>query len=256
MKTRPMVTALVLATVVAAAGEARAQLFGSNRSLGSPLAGRGRATADPSGVGTLSGSERFVRGNRDASDFVGTDSSKARHFVGSEVATSAAAASRLSTRPVRVETGPDANRAAGASSSRASRGGMYSPRLTLGFEPAPRAPAEVSTSLSRQLATSLTSRLGSAFAKDRIRSIEVSLEDGKATLRGTVPSERERTLAALLALFEPGISEVQNQLVVKSRADPGVAPAKQAAKAEHPGPAAASADPAPTAEEPQTPGLR
>jgi hypothetical protein len=118
---------------------------------------------------------------------------------------------------------------------------VYNPRLAVGSAPLAR-PAEVSTT-GWQLPA--LRRLESAFAKDRIRSIAVSLEGGKATLRGTVSSEHERTLAALMALFEPGISEVQNQLVVGSpAADPGTASPGQAAPAEAAGAAAPSSAPA------------
>jgi len=219
MNARPIVTALVLAVVAGVAAEAQAQLFG-NRSLGSSVSRRSRTTrSNSSNVGTVSGSERYVRGNRQETNFVGTDSREVRNFVGVQT-NSAASRSRTSTSPVRIEQAPDANRAMKATSSRSRPGGMYSPRLAVGFHHPSLSADEVTTNLAQQLAASLTRHLESAFAKDQVRSIEVSLEDGKATLQGEVSSERERTLAGLLALFEPGISEVQNRLVVRPRSAP------------------------------------
>jgi hypothetical protein len=44
----------------------------------------------------------------------------------------------------------------------------------------------------------------------------VSVEGATATLRGEVASERDRTLAERLVLFEPGIDSVRNELKVRS----------------------------------------
>ena len=83
---------------------------------------------------------------------------------------------------------------------------MYGPRLKVDFGFAPRPTAQVSTEL--------TLRLESSLALAGTGSIEVSKEGGKAILRGQVASERDRRLARLLLLLEPGISTVENQLIV------------------------------------------
>ena len=85
---------------------------------------------------------------------------------------------------------------------------VYPPRLTVGFDYTPPAAAAV-----RQ---SLTQRLESCSGLRRLGPIEVSLEGRTATLRGKVASERDRTLAQSLLLFEPGISQVKNELAVGS----------------------------------------
>jgi osmotically-inducible protein OsmY len=229
MMTRPITTALALAATVVAAGDAQAQLFG-NRSLGDSVSRRGRQ-ADAN-VGTVTGNERFVRGNREGSSFVGTDSRESRNFVGSQNASPATSGSTL-TAPVRIEQAPDANRATRASASRGPRGGLYRPRLAVSFSHPPLSSQQAATTRAQQVAALLARQLDSAFA-DRSRSIEVSLEGGKATLKGVVPSEHERSLAGLLALFEPGISEVENELVVKPPASRGreAGPASPRARAE------------------------
>ena len=116
---------------------------------------------------------------------------------------------------LRIETGPDANRTQ-ATPSR-PRVQMYDPRLKVNFD-FPRQPTgKVNLELARRLESSLTlSGTG---------RIEVSQEGATAILRGEVASERNRRLARLLLLLEPGISNVQNELVVKA-----LEPAPQASR--------------------------
>ena len=73
---------LALVTLIALTYQsgAAAQLFGQ-RSVGrTPL----RRAQTSQQIGQISGSERFLRGNRRATDFVGRDSSERRSFVGVE----------------------------------------------------------------------------------------------------------------------------------------------------------------------------
>ena len=205
-------------------------MFGS-RSLGSSLSRR--TPLGSSGVGAIGGSERYVRGNRRETNFVGVDSRDIRGFVGSQAGSSSGRI-RSAVSGLRIETAPDANRPGRQTSQ--SRTGMYRPRLSVDFGFPPLSSEQVSTNLTRQLEISLTRHLVSAFSIDQIRLIEVSLEGQKATLRGEVSSEREWKLAELLALFEPGISEVQNELIVKPPAPPGEGPPKHQAELPAPGP--------------------
>lgn len=231
MKTRAIVTAAVLAVAAAMASDAQAQLFGdrslggsvSRRSTPSRPTSRTAATADPSAIGEVSGSERFIRGNRDRNDFVGTDSAEVREFVGAQ-SDVAAGQTTAAAAAVKVEAVTNANQALKATASRTPTRGLYSPRLSVGFQHPSLASQEVSSNLTQQLSASLAGRLEAMFARNRIPSIEVSLEGGKATLRGTVASEHERTLAGLLALFEPGIAAVENQLEVRRPGAPRQAP--------------------------------
>jgi hypothetical protein len=87
---------------------------------------------------------------------------------------------------------------------------LNAPRLELGF-PVRSQPADVMhLTVLRRLQTSLPGLDPSRF--------EVSVADGVAILRGTVASERDRKMAALLVGFEPGIGRVQNELTVENPA--------------------------------------
>lgn len=60
----------------------------------------------------------------------------------------------------------------------------------------------------------LSKRLSNIPQLDTLGPIAVTSVGRTVVLRGTVPSERARDLAERLALLEPGVSEVQNELSV------------------------------------------
>lgn len=62
---------------------------------------------------------------------------------------------------------------------------------------------------------SLESRFESVRTAAKIRRLDVSVADGVVTLRGTVDSEDSRKLATILARLEPGVSSVNDELVVQ-----------------------------------------
>jgi len=168
--------------------------------LGTSDAGSSSATG---GVGTLNFNERFIRGNRRTGSFVGGDSRDRKGFVGSWQSEQTGR-----VRPVVItprSSAPDANRT--ASAARRTRSGMYEPRLSVAFDVTRPTEEAVAQNLVRLLAAS------SAFPPTS--RIEVSVADATATLRGEVASERDRTLAERLILFEPGIDSVRNELKVK-----------------------------------------
>jgi hypothetical protein len=86
--------------------------------------------------------------------------------------------------------------------------------LRLGFQPQP-----VSVASVRRFETSLTSLPGIRF----IGPAEVVMEGRTAVLRGTVASDEDRRLAQALAMMEPEILAVKNELQV---APPTLAPAE------------------------------
>ncbi len=180
--------------------EAEGQMFGS-RSLGGGLTASNQGS-DVGGVGTLNFNERFIRGNRRAGAFVGTDSRDRRNFVGAQQLHTGRV--RPTITRARPSTAPDANRIPPPSS--VSRSGVYEPRLSVAFDVTPP-PAEA-------VAEDLAHLLRSAPSLDASQ-IEVLVEGRAATLRGEVASERDRLLAERLILFEPGIDSVRNELKVK-----------------------------------------
>ena len=79
-------------------------------------------------------------------------------------------------------------------------------KMTIGFEVSPR-PANV-------VSARFEKRLTSIPRLKILTPVKVTMEKETAVLRGTVARERDRDLIARLALLEPGISNVRNQLIV------------------------------------------
>lgn len=218
---KAILAVLVVVAGLAAGGEVRAQMFGE-RTLGRPRPPRPRQSrsqdarsgrpqnqdtpAENQNVGTVMGNERFFRGNRSAANFVGRDAQDVRSFVGVQQVQEQGAGSQAegAISDLLIEPLPDVNLQQEVLAPLATS--MYRPRLQIDFDFA-RPPAEaVSWDLTRRLAASTAIHLTTP--------IEVVLEGETATLRGEVASERDRTLARLLLLFEPGISNVRNELTV------------------------------------------
>jgi len=189
--------------------ESRAQMFGS-RTLGSPLSRRPSPGAvDSESVGSIQGNERFLRGNRNSTDFVGTDRTEVRDFVGLEQS-AVTGRVRSAVEGLRIERAANANR------QRAATGptplGIYEPKLRIAFDYAPPAP--------ETLAETIREDLQAAQGLEKLGSISVSVEGRTATLRGEVASERARKLAESFVLFEPGIERVRNELTLPRRETP------------------------------------
>jgi hypothetical protein len=198
---RPTISTIVwLMASWLVAAKVEGQMFGSR--AGGML---GQGVKDSASVGTVNFNERFIRGNRRPDSFVGGDSRDRRGFVGSQRG-GQTGRPRPAISGILGSTAPDANRTAVPAGG--SRSGPYEPRLAVGFNVI-RPPEEaVAQGLARLLRASpefhSTSR------------IEVSVEGAIATLRGEVASERDRTLAEKLVLFEPGIDSVRNELKVRN----------------------------------------
>lgn len=153
-------------------------------------------------VGAITGDERFLRDARDADSFVGA--SRGGGFVGGTSAVDQVEIrSAVEGDLVREAIDPAINRLRTLPQLPT---GMYAPRLRLGFTP--------TTLPAPAMETAMTERLSTSTAIRSSAPLEVSLAGRTATLRGTVGSERERQLAGLMLLFEPGISKVENQLAV------------------------------------------
>ncbi|MFV2067550.1 MAG: BON domain-containing protein [Pirellulales bacterium] len=202
---RFLVVAIGLAGVVGqlAVEDAAAQLFGK-RPLGRTLSRRVGADIDGEGSGTLTGRERFIRGNRPRTDFVGTDTRDERPYVG-EVQGRAQGTVRSGLTGFRFDEGPDVNRSAPRATS--PRIPLYPPRLQLGFNPPRR----------NRLSREATRQLEESSALASLGRIEVSMEGETAILRGEVASGYDAELAELLVRFEPGISDVRNELTIAER---------------------------------------
>ena len=197
----PIFTVL-LTVLISEAGFAQG-LFGQ-RDLGSSIGKRpgprATAAAGETTPGVIDANRRFVRGARTANDFVGSNTSAdaAAEFVGGQgIATTAMSSVAGLTEEVR----PPLNRPRIVRPT-----GLYAERLTLiGEAVQQRQTAAVQPPLSEGLLS---------FTQSHSLTIEVSLEDHSAILRGAVASERDRQTTQLLVMFEPGIQKVENQLTV------------------------------------------
>ena len=190
-----------LAILLVLQASAHAQLFGS-RSLGSPIQARGSSAPGGAQAGRIQGNERFLRGNRSRAEFVGADQRDTGGFVGNELGR---ASGRIMSATAGLREAPDQTRRINRPLDYPDLDEMYHPRLTVvagETNPPPNVASRFQQELTR-----------SAYFASQCR-FEVSVVKRMATLRGEVTSAKEADLAGLLALFEPGISSVRNNLRV------------------------------------------
>lgn len=160
--------------------------------MGGTVAGatqRGDTTA-----GTVTGSERFVRTNRQAGQFVGTDAADAASAFNQMAAFS------MMNQAVRNNTqNPNRNNSSTAKSPQARV------QTTIGFVPPLAAPTRISATLQNRLTKS--ARI------EKRGPILVRMEGRTAVLIGQVATEHDRVLAEQVALLEAGVSAVRNELL-------------------------------------------
>jgi hypothetical protein len=195
-------------------------LFNSTRSVGSGITAGTRTAVSgsvagmttggntgqdaPMGIGQIGSSDRFVRENRDPAAFVGATAADVQEFVGA-VQSGTGADFRTQNLGGGMRRGTNVNQP-GAGGGRGSRVTTIRTTLNVAFDH-PTLPA---TTVSRALSDRLV-RLG------RIRplaGLQVEVQDGTATLRGVVASQRDRDVAEQLARLEAGIWKVKNELQV------------------------------------------
>ncbi len=178
--------------------------FGSRSGLGSS-GGFGATT-----TGQIQGNERFVRGARQAGDFVGSggnSSGGTSGFVGSQ----AAGAGSFQNQLMRGLSSLAGRGNQPNQSSRNSRDSVRA-RVRLGF------------TVARPAATTVVPRLQIQMKKISLprasSPIQIEVDKGTATLRGAVASAHDRAIAERLALLEGGISKVKNELTVSEPESP------------------------------------
>ncbi len=181
--------------------------------------GGGQGSAGSFGLdsaGQVDTNARFMRDNRQGA-FVGADASDTG-FVGNTAAGSSS--SRGSTRNIRGGGGGASVNQGGGRGSQQSDVRIV---LRLGFTPSTRgtiAPARAPAAVASRLAGRMER---SSWIQNR-SPLEVTIDQGTATLRGVVATEHDRLLAERLALLEVGVRNVANELEVPSAADSAEAP--------------------------------
>jgi len=199
-----------LAVTIFDVGAAMAQLFGRPRSLGRPLS-RQAGPESLEDVGALTGSERFLRGNRDRAAFVGADRRETQSFVGSGQARTSGT---IISSTAGIDAPPDRSARINRPLRAPAASEMYLPKMVLAGDrgPKPTHPETQELGLTRP---TVRTRVARAVRLASESPLAVSVAGRTATLTGTVPSERERTLAETMVSFEPGISQVRNLIEVR-----------------------------------------
>ena len=202
-KFRKIQLGLIIIVGFATCRIAPAQMFG-DRTFGRTLSRR-VGPNQFNDAGTLSGSERFLRGNRKNGDFVGVDSSNGQPFVGRPDALAGSAIRRF-TNNARRPRPSRRRRQLNLPLPVPKQGQRYHPELSIAFE--------FIESVHSARADVLMARMEESLRGSGDSRIEVSLEGRTAILRGEVVSDEQRELARIFAMFEPGISHVRNELAV------------------------------------------
>lgn len=176
---------------------AAGQLFGS-RSVKRSLNRQGGT-----GVGTVQGNERFVRGRRDDS-FVGTNQGDLQGFVGMEQARTSG---QIASPTGGIKQFVDLSSTINTPYPQLKKSDVYPGAIVL--------PMEIRNPFnSPKQVSQLNSRLNVELRTKVSDSIEVSVVNRIASLRGEVSSSAKKVLAELLVGFEPGIDEIDNQIVI------------------------------------------
>lgn len=191
-----------------ASGTSSSGLFGS-RSLGQGVGSSGSnfqgspgnmVQQAQAGAGQASGNERFVRDSRAAGAFVGADSGDASAFF-SQMQGGANTRSGLEEFARAAAQRQFQNQNNGGSSRTQLRS-----RLTLGFA----APSPADHGVSAKLSKRITKLPGLQLEGP----LSIAMEGRTAILRGQVASDYDRQMIGRIALLEPGVAAVQNDLTV------------------------------------------
>lgn len=174
-----------------------------------PNPGQSGAGANNSGANNPGGlarqDSRFVRGNRQRDDFVGSNRTELKGFVGATQAIGVGTAP-IAANNVRIETG---NLRSNRPLPPLGKSGMYYPKLDL-------------NSIVVEDAEVITNPRQFERFKERVRErtdseIEITMESGVAVIRGEVGSKRDSELLEAMIGFEPGVDRVRNELTVRGK---------------------------------------
>lgn len=164
-------------------------------------------TQQETGAGELTGGERFRAENRQG-QFVGSDLADVGAALGtfSNALGGGAAGFFSQNRGNQDGRGGNQGRNAGTGQNRNQPSLRITRRIAFSFRSA--ITGDFSATLARRLERS---------PRIQTRSpVSVSIEGRTVVLRGSVATEHDRALAAQVVLLEPGVSSVDNQLVVAS----------------------------------------
>lgn len=172
---------------------------------GGTVAGR---TQQADNAGQITGSDRFLRSNRQQGQFVGSDAADIAGFIG------ALGAGRNQT----IDAGSARRSQQTVNSQSSMRAPQHKYRTTrsIGFDVPEKPSTEISESFQRHLEKLPPGR--------SLPGVTMEVQGRLAILRGEVATDRDRALVEQLARLEVGISQVQNELTVKPATPPMESP--------------------------------
>lgn len=196
----------------------------SNNSLGTGSSNSSSGQQNANSGSSLTGNERFVRGNRQGA-FVGADSGDTTNAY-SQTGANGQAAGRngltgttgrntltgrnTATSQSRLGQNQQNQNNLGGNTAGGTSKAPIRTTLVVGFTP-----PKVSPSV---LGNRLQSHLTTTRGLERLGPLQVAVQGREVVLRGTVRSEHDRELAEQLALLEPGVASVRNELQVPAAA--------------------------------------
>lgn len=219
------VLALALVAETSLAQSTSQGMFGS-RTVGSGISGRGSTGGMQGGgmqgtvagstmqgdatIGSVSGSERFLRDNRQAGQFVGADTTESQNFVGGAGSGMGGFFEGLSG--LLQLNSANANMQGNQSTS------QQTVRVVR------QAAFEAPSPGSDDIGTQLSARLSATPGIRSLGPLQVEVRQRTAIVRGMVATDHDRVIAELLIGLEPGISQIQNELTVAPPVEPPAAP--------------------------------
>jgi len=179
---------------------ALAQFGGGQTTAGGTSTQPGGSALDNLGsVGQVDSSDRFLRQNWDAGDFVGGNADSMGGFVG-------AVQSGGNAQSGQTGISRGGGRGSSFTGSRSSNTNTIRATLSVAFPVKARSTATQAISLARRMDRS-------SWIQNET-PISVTIENGVATLGGIVATEHDRVLAERLTRLEVGVRGVDNRLAV------------------------------------------
>jgi hypothetical protein len=206
LSTTAMIAVLVvLASLPVASAQNTQSVRTQNLSVlsetGGGATGGGTGGGDASGLGVVTPYE--------AGGFVGASAEDVRSAM------TATGATREGTQSTaRGQTRPGSSQFGRGAQSRRTGGGYGSRRSTSEIRARLRAGFSVVRPAPAQRSSNLASRLTNSSWLQPRSPMEVTIEGGKAVLRGVVATEHDRVLAERVAKLEPGVRQVENLLTL------------------------------------------
>lgn len=189
--------------------------IGSGVGTGIGAGGQGAANQANANAGQLTGSERFVRGNRQPGQFVGSDAGDVQsprsvtQGQGGFTQTGPSGAGNFGPGSIGAN---GANRAGAGGNVNRSTGNVQPRVVRTTYRVAFEYPQPASSAAERRVQEALQRQFGAR----QLSGVSITVRDGVAALRGTVATDHDRRVARILASLEPGVERVENRLTLRS----------------------------------------